>query len=157
MRDVRAAATAALAVLLLATGALYAADVEAEYDKAARTILCDCGCHPQSVHDCACGRAEKMRADLHADAASGKTGDQIVAEYVARSGEKVRVVPVASGFNLFAWLGPGIALLVAGGSVALVLKRWRRKPALAGSVPSPATPLEASYAARLERELRDFE
>jgi len=142
-----------LALVLFATPAL--ADVEAEYDKAARTILCDCGCHPQSVHDCACGRAEQMRASLHKDAESGKTGDAIVAEYVARSGEKVRVVPTASGFNLLAWVGPGAALLAAAGFVALVLKRWRRKPALAAA--TGAAPLDASAAARLERELRDFE
>ena len=153
MRDARLPAAMLLPLLLLATPAL--ADVEKEYDKAASTILCDCGCHPQSAHDCACGRAEQMRASLHADAESGKTGDQIVAEYVARSGEKVRVVPTASGFNLLAWVGPGLAFLAAGGFVALVLKRWRRKPVLAAVPPAPA--VEASYAARLERELRDFE
>ena len=152
MRDGRAAAALALLLLLSLPG--IAADVETEYDKAARTILCDCGCHPQSVHDCACGRAEQMRAAIHADAEAGKTGEAIVAEYVARGGEKVRVVPVASGFSLLAWVGPGAALLAAGAIVALVLKRWRRKPALA---PASAPPVDPSYAARLERELRDFE
>jgi cytochrome c-type biogenesis protein CcmH len=154
LRDAGLRTAAALTLLLLATP-VPGADVDAEYDKAARTILCDCGCHPQSVHDCACGRAEKMRADLRADAAAGKTGDQIVAEYVARSGEKVRVVPKASGFNLLAWLGPGVALLGAAGFVALVLKRWRRAPAQAGPAPAAAAPLDAASQARLDRELRD--
>jgi cytochrome c-type biogenesis protein CcmH len=154
-RGVRAALVLVLA--LAAPAAAVAADPEAEYDKAARTILCDCGCHPQSVHDCACGRAAQMRDEIRAEVRAGKTGDQIVADRVARSGEKVRVVPKASGFNLLAWLGPGVALVGAAGFVVLVLKRWRRSPPdeSAGS-PAAAAPLDAAAQARLERELREL-
>jgi cytochrome c-type biogenesis protein CcmH/NrfF len=155
LRDARTLAAVTLALLLSGTGA--EADVSAEYDKAARTILCDCGCHPQSVHDCACGRAEQMRGDLLAEARSGKSGDQIVAEYVARGGEKVRVVPTATGFNLLAWIGPGLGFLAAGAFVALVLRRWRKKPVTVDAAPAPVLPADPSYAARLERELREHE
>ena len=40
--------------------------VSAAYDEAARMILCDCGCHPQSAHECACGRAAEMREEIQA-------------------------------------------------------------------------------------------
>ena len=56
------------------------------YEKAARAILCDCGCHPQSVLECACSHAEGMRRDIAAEAANGKSAEAIVAGYVARSG-----------------------------------------------------------------------
>ena len=61
----RIGSVAVAGVLLL--GALLApaamAYDESEYLKAAETILCDCGCHPQSVADCACGRAAELPVD----------------------------------------------------------------------------------------------
>lgn len=126
----------------------------AEYDQAARTILCDCGCHPQSVHDCACGRAEEMRAEIAGEVASGKTGAQVIEAYVARHGEKILVAPPAVGFNLVAWLGPGVLLVGAALGLTLVLKRWRRPaaPAAAG-----APPLEADWKERLDEALREYD
>lgn len=126
----------------------------AEYDQAARTILCDCGCHPQSVHDCACGRAEEMRAEIAGEIAAGKTGTQVIEAYVARHGEKILVAPPAVGFNLVAWLGPGVLLVGAALGLTLVLKRWRRPetPAAAG-----APPLEADWKERLDDALREYD
>ena len=101
------------------------------YLEVANTILCDCGCHPQSVHACACGRAEEMREEIAAALASGgpggkpQTGKQVIAAYVARYGEKIRIAPTKRGFNLVAWLGPSIVLLGAGIAVAFALRRWR--------------------------------
>ena len=55
----------ALAVLVLALSFVAAAPVdEAAFEKAAGAIRCDCGCHPQSVKDCACGRAAEMRDEV---------------------------------------------------------------------------------------------
>ena len=68
----------------------------AAYEKAASTILCDCGCHPQSVKECACSRAEEMRQAIATEAASGTGGDAIVAGYVARYGQKILISPEAS-------------------------------------------------------------
>jgi cytochrome c-type biogenesis protein CcmH len=109
------------------------------YEQAARAILCDCGCHPQSVLECACSHAQEMREAIAAEAAAGKSAEAIVAGYVARSGESILVVPKAEGFNLLAWLGPGVGLLVAIAGVIVLLRRWRRgSPADAGAGSAPA-------------------
>ena len=128
------------------------------YLEVANTILCDCGCHPQSVHACACGRAAEMREEiasaLHTGGPGGtaQTAKQVIAAYVARYGEKIRIAPTKSGFNLVAWVGPSVGLLVAGMVILLALRRWRT-----AGVPSPApataTEIDPAYLQRLRREL----
>ena len=117
-------------------------DAERAYEKAASAILCDCGCHPQSVLACACSHAEGMREDIAREANAGRSADEIIAGYVARSGESILVVPKAEGFNLLAWLGPGVALVIAILAIAVVLRRWRSGSASEASA-GPAAPLPA--------------
>jgi len=125
------------------------------YEQAASAILCDCGCHPQSVKDCACVRAGEMREAIAAEAASGKTGDAIVASYVARYGQKILVTPPASGFNLVAWLAPSAGLIATALCMALLIRRWRRTAAPPATA-AAAGPADPAYLARLERDLKDL-
>ena len=128
----------------------------AAYERAATSLLCDCGCHPQSVKECACGRAEEMRVALAQDAASGKSGEAIVASYVAKHGQKILVSPPASGFNLIAWTGPAIGLLGATVMIAFMLRRWRRaSAALPQETAPPASATDDAYLARLRREVEE--
>ena len=132
------------------------------YDKAASTILCDCGCHPQSVKECACGRAEEMRQAIASEAATGKSGEAIVAGYVAKYGQKILISPEVSGFNLVAWFLPGFGLVVAAAVLVLVIRKWNRRPApeagAAGAVPAEPSgaPVDAAYRARLQKNLEDM-
>lgn len=155
MRDLRAAAI--LLGILLACAPARALDVESEYRKAASTIMCDCGCHPQSTLDCACSKAERMRGEIHAAVAGGKSGDQVIADYVAQKGEGARIIPTTEGFNLLAWLGPGFGFLTAAGFVVLLLRRWKRRQPPQSRTPATVLATDDPYAARLEREMRDFE
>jgi cytochrome c-type biogenesis protein CcmH/NrfF len=126
------------------------------YERAATTLLCDCGCNPQSVKECACGRAGEMRAALANDAASGKSADQIIAAYVAKYGQKILVSPPASGFNLIAWTAPAIGVLGAAILIALMIRRWRREWTQGGmDVPSPTPAPDDAYLARLRKELEE--
>ena len=133
--------------------------LEAAYDEAARTILCDCGCHPQSVHDCACARAAEMRKDIRGYAESGMSGAAIIARYVAQYGPQIRVTPTATGFNLLAWVGPFLGLVACTFGLVFVLRRWSRRTAAAGGPPGPATPAVPGdpYDERLARALERFE
>lgn len=126
-----------------------------EYDRAAKTILCDCGCHPQSVHDCACGRAETMRSEIAGEVAAGKTGQQVIDAYVARFGEKILVTPTAQGFNLVAWVGPGAVLVGAALGLTLVLRRWRR-PGVTAASPEASAPDEG-WKRRLDDAMREYD
>ena len=126
------------------------------YEHAATALLCDCGCNPQSVKECACGRAEEMRVALAQDAASGKSGEAIVASYVAKHGQKILVSPPASGFNLIAWTGPAIGLLGATVMIAFMLRRWRRASAeLPQETAPPASATNDAYLARLRKEVEE--
>jgi cytochrome c-type biogenesis protein CcmH/NrfF len=127
-----------------------------EYERAATMLLCDCGCSPQSIKECACGRAEELRGLLAQDARAGKTGDQIIAAYVAKHGQKILVSPPASGFNLVAWAGPAVGLLGAAVLIAVMIRRWHRSGAAAlGQPAAPATEADGVYLERLRRELEE--
>jgi len=153
-----------LAALALAGVSLAVADEPAscldpaEYDKAIRIILCDCGCHPQSVHDCACGRAAQMRDEIRATMTERcLSADALVALYVEQHGQQIRIAPAASGFNLVAWLGPLFALVGASLAMIFVLRRWTRRPGAATPPPAPAPLAEGDpYAARLRQALEDM-
>lgn len=149
---------ALLAALLL----LYPAHADdarnREYETATRMILCDCGCPPQSVHDCACSHADAMRKEIAAEIDSGKSGQQVIDAYVAKYGDKIRVVPTATGFNLLAWTAPSLALLLGVGGALVLLRRWRRTPADGAPLSSP--PLLAAddaYRRRVEARLEEYE
>jgi cytochrome c-type biogenesis protein CcmH len=147
-----------LGIALVAATAAPARAANAEADRVKRTILCDCGCSPQSVHDCACGRAAEMRAEIEALVREGRTGQQVIDAYVARHGEKILIAPTASGFSLLAWLGP-VAALVGGAAIAgLVVRRWgRAAPAVAPPAAPPTVAADAVYLARLQRDLTERE
>jgi cytochrome c-type biogenesis protein CcmH len=134
----------------------------AAYEEATKTILCDCGCHPQSVHDCACGRAAEMREEIQALVQQGMTGEEIIASYVQRFGEQIRVAPTADGFNLVAWLGPLLGLLGASVMLFVMLTRWSRRRAVVLEQAQAAPPVEPSrdaetYRQRLRQAVEELE
>jgi cytochrome c-type biogenesis protein CcmH len=145
-----------LILALLGSPAALAFD-PAAYTEATDTILCDCGCHPQSVAACTCGRAAEVREEIHGMVASGMSGDEVIDDFVARYGEKILISPEATGFNLLVWLGP-LALLLGGMlSMLLIVRRWSRRSA-DGALPAPAAQPAADdpYVARLQREIEDL-
>lgn len=99
-----------------------------------------------------------MRDEIRATMAEQcLSGDELVALYVERHGEQVRIAPVATGFNLIAWVGPFLALSAAAATLLLVLRRWSRTRS-ARSEPLPAAPPpDDRYAARLREALEKLE
>lgn len=132
---------------------------DSEYEKATRTILCDCGCHPQSVHDCACGRAAEMRREIHGVmSAQCLTGEALIALYVEEHGDQIRIAPTAAGFNIVAWLGPSAGLIGATLLVFLMLRRWiRRRETPDDETPPPVAPGDERYRDRLREALENLE
>lgn len=161
VRPTRGAGPIAGGLLLLALFAaaavppLPAAGPSAEFDRAASTILCDCGCHPQSVAECTCGRAAEMRADIQAMVDRGMSGDAVIADYVARYGDKIRIAPTARGFNLLAWLGPLVVLLLGLVGVAWLARRLSRAAGRSESVSAPGPPADEVYLARVRQKVEE--
>jgi len=132
---------------------------DSEYEKATSMILCDCGCHPQSVHDCACGRASEMRREIH-DVMSAQclTGEALIALYVEEHGDQIRIAPTAAGFNIVAWVGPSAALIGATLLVFLMLRRWiGRRETTDDEAPRPVAPVDERYRDRLRDALEKLE
>lgn len=128
----------------------------AAYERAATSLLCDCGCNPQSIKDCACSRADELREALAVDARAGKSGDAIIASYVSKHGQKILVSPPASGFNLIAWTGPAIGLLGAAVMIAFMVRRWQRASAAHPTETVPASPaVDEAYLAKLRRDVEE--
>ena len=58
--------------------------------------------------------------------AQGLTKDEIKDRLVAEFGPEVLAEPGDSGFDLAAWLVPGVAIVLAAVAIVVGLRRWRR-------------------------------
>ena len=76
-----------------------------------------------------------MHRDVMALVDGGYSAQEIIDAFVGTYGERVLMAPRKSGFNLVAWLTPGLALVVGGFVVVFMLmRRWR------GNAPRPVAP-----------------
>jgi cytochrome c-type biogenesis protein CcmH/NrfF len=72
-----------------------------------------------------CPSAQAQRDSMYLAAASGMSKEQLVEDFVARHGERVRLLPKRSGFGIWAWIAPPGLLLLGLGFVAARLRRMR--------------------------------
>ncbi len=134
---------------------LSALPVRAETSKqaVAESLTCQCGCG-LTVANCNhlnCGFAVPVREEIVEALARGETGDQILARYVDEYGEKVLSSPVAEGFNLLAWIGPYLAVLIGGILIVLTILRWSKKGPGSGAPRSGSGQGEADGQSAVDR------
>jgi cytochrome c-type biogenesis protein CcmH len=143
-RTVIALALLVLAALPPVAGALTVSEV-------AREVRCPTCNTPLDVSSSPA--ATDMKQYIAERIEMGWEKERIIDGLVAEFGEGVLATPPKSGFDLIAWLVPGLAVL--GGIVAIALLAWawsRRRPAAAAAAEAPPpTPEEAR---RLDDELR---
>ncbi|MGI8461178.1 MAG: cytochrome c-type biogenesis protein [Solirubrobacterales bacterium] len=70
-------------------------------------------------------QADRERAYIRELIAEGRTKDEIKDALVAEYGDEVLAVPGTDGFDLAAWVVPGVALLLAAVAIFVGLRRWR--------------------------------
>ena len=89
----------------------------------------------------------------------GLTKEEIKDDLVAEFGPEVLALPEAEGFDLAAWLVPGVALVIAAGAILLGLRRWRRESGDGGggSAEPPPEDLGEADAERLDADLARYE
>ncbi len=121
-------------------------------------LRCTCGCN-LDVYTCrttdfTCGVSPAMHREVVVLVERDKTADEILDAFVAKYGETVLMAPKKEGFNIAAYVVPGISIAMIGGSILLVLVlRARRLEAVAvrgGTGPEGPSP-EAEMV--LEQEL----
>lgn len=88
--------------------------------------------------------------------ARGLTKDQIKDRLVSEFGPEVLAIPGDSGFDLAAWLVPGLAIALGAVGVGVSLRRWRRAAASTSETAAGAAP-EGDDARRLEDDMARYE
>jgi len=77
-----------------------------------------------------------MQAFIKTEIADGKDETTILQDLSLKYGVQVLSTPPAHGFNLAIWILPSAGLLAGLGMVVVIVRRWKRKPAL---VPAPTS------------------
>lgn len=127
-------------------------------------LKCTCGCNLDiftcRTTDFTCTYSPELHKEIVGLYTGGKTGDEIIAAFVAKYGEQVLLAPDAKGFNLVGYLAPSAAVLLAGGTLAFVLLRRHRARLLAAPAAAPAGKtgsLSDDQRARLDQALGELE
>ncbi|MBI1941104.1 MAG: cytochrome c-type biogenesis protein CcmH [Acidobacteria bacterium] len=117
-------------------------------------VVCQCGCN-YGLNYCLhnnCSSDEELSAFIEKGISEGKDQPTILKDLVDRYGMKVLAAPPAEGFNLAAWILPGLVLVVGLVAVMLALRRLR-KPSV-GAAAAPAPPVDPELLAAIEQEMK---
>lgn len=147
---------ALVAQIQQSAGHYHEGEFGATYLAVEQSLKCNCGCG-LDVHSCQyqmqCGTSPEWSARIRRDLEAGLTPDSIRATFVAEFGPTVLMAPPAEGFNLVGYFLPALAIVTAGGLVALVIRGGgRRRDAVA-----PVEHLSDAEQARLAAELKKLE
>jgi cytochrome c-type biogenesis protein CcmH/NrfF len=132
-----------------------AADNDAAIQRIEKRIRCSCGCgldvYTCRTTDFSCTYSPAMHKEVLRLAGTGKTGQQILDEFVAQYGEQALMSPPRRGFNLAGYFVPSLVVLVAGVVLFLRLRRSTRQTAPAGPLPAESGQSIDASPAELER------
>src|SRR5215212_7867009 len=102
-------------------------------------------------------QADRERAFIRREIAQGKTKDEIIDDLVAQYGTTVLAEPPKSGFDLAAWIVPGLAILVAAIAIAVGLRRWRRAGRSHEEDAEPEEALDPAERERLDSDIARYD
>jgi cytochrome c-type biogenesis protein CcmH len=109
-----------LLILLSVPASGFAALTETEV---VESLICyACPGEPLSVGNCSGG--DQMRAAIRKMIAEGKSEEEILGYFVAQFGEDILTTVPKKGFNMVAYAGPFIGLLVGIPVALLIIRRW---------------------------------
>lgn len=132
-------------------------------DELEHHIRCQCGCTLDvftcRTTDFSCRVSPAMHRDIMELVKGGHSAQEIIDAFVGAYGERARMAPTKSGFNLLAWFTPGLSVLVGGAVVFVLLRRWKnRAPVPAASTTAmtaaPGIDATADELARLDAAVR---
>jgi cytochrome c-type biogenesis protein CcmH len=141
------------AVCLLLIFSVGAADNSARYNYLGHQLICACGCN-QILLECnhlGCTVSTQEEAELRAALDRGDSDNLILQNFVQKYGPTVLAAPTESGFNLVAWIMPGLVFLLATLGAALLIRKWKLHTVPMPEAPSADTRVDA-IRAKIRRE-----
>jgi cytochrome c-type biogenesis protein CcmH len=138
----------AAAIVLLSVGPASAQEPRATLPDIEDEVMCPiCG---TLLAQSESPQADRERALIRKLIARGEDKEQIKDALVAEYGPRVLATPSGHGFDLLAWLVPGLGILLAAAAVGYGLRRTLRRAAARPAEPEPLDPIDA---ARLESDM----
>ena len=145
---VRTALAALLALALVAAPAALAAEPKTTLPDVEDEVMCvECG---TALNVSNSPVADQERAFIRRRIAEGKGKAEIKAALLEEYGPRVLAVPEGGGFDVAAWLVPGVLCLAALLGVGIAALHWRRRPA---TRPPSSADLDPEDARRLDADL----
>jgi len=114
-------------------------------------LMCVCGCNQilGSCNHVGCSYSHEMMKEVEDRVTRNEPDDLTLQAFVQEYGPTVLSSPPAKGFNRIAWIAPIVFPLVALGLLWDVVRRWKRK----GAVATASGPrVSADLIARAQRE-----
>jgi cytochrome c-type biogenesis protein CcmH len=116
------------AACLLLVFMVGAGDTTARYNYLGnQKLICTCGCN-QILLKCnhiGCTVSTQEEAELHNALDRGDSDNLILQNFVQKYGPTVLAAPPESGFNLVAWIAPGLVFFLAMLIAVFVIRKWR--------------------------------
>ncbi len=126
-------------------------------------IRCTCGCN-LSVYTCrttdfTCQTSPAMHGEVIALVEDDRSAEEILNAFVARHGESVLMAPPRRGFNIAAYVVPGIVITTVGAGMTWILSRRIHRAAEVPASPeaSAQSGLTQDEAELIQRELEQLE
>ena len=95
---------------------------------------------------------KEMEIEIAGMVNTGKTKNEILNYYKGKYGERVLAVPVAEGFNYFAWIAPIFIGLLGLTIILIYIKTTKETPPIVES-----TDDSIAYSDQIERELKEMD
>ncbi|MGP8174155.1 MAG: cytochrome c-type biogenesis protein CcmH [Terracidiphilus sp.] len=135
-----------------------ATDASSRFNDLGHRLMCTCGC-AQLLGECnhvGCPESGRMRNELSAAIAAGKSDKEILASFAAKYGATVLAAPTTQGFDLVAWIAPFAVFAAALLATILLVRRWsvgKRQTAVAD--PANEDPADRARREKIRRETGD--
>jgi len=157
-KAMRAGAALLFVAMLVAVAPASRADDSPRAKALSKKVMCMCGGCNDTAGTCnhtggafsgPCDTAKAMQKEVSQRVDRGDSDDLILQSFVQEYGPRVLPDPPKKGFTALVWIAPIAAPLIALFLIWEVVRRWRRRVALA---PAGGPPISAELLDRARRE-----
>ncbi len=133
------------------------ADIQNRMEKIAKDLYCPV-CVGVPLNVCETQACEQWRQLIIDKLQAGESEQKIRQYFIDQYGDRVLGAPPPQGFNLGAYIMPGLILLGGAAILFFTLRGWlRTRQVTGGQAPATVPPIAPEYAERIARELKDRE